>query len=196
LIEDALRAGDYGEVSALADLANQLAAIARRLPSDSVQEHAPTLVPAEPEPHRSRLNSDAAQVSDASVPGKVPGRQAARRTEYPRFERDGERLTKLGWSKKDRRVYEHRATKEVVAAVSKQLSERTTDGQFRMEDVVPFLSSDGSEIPSYQSYLTLAWLRHMGVVEKRGNDGYALLERSLDDERFEECWKATPIRSH
>jgi len=37
---------------------------------------------------------------------------------YPRFERHGDKLVKVAWSKKDRREYEHRASADVIFRIA------------------------------------------------------------------------------
>ena len=55
---------------------------------------------------------------------------------------------------------------------------------------MPVPDSAGGEIPSYQVYLTLAWLRHVGAVEKKGRSGY-VLRSGLD---LDAIWDRIPVR--
>ena len=41
-----------------------------------------------------------------------------------------------------------------------------------MEDVLPLGYAGGKEIPSYQAYLALAWLRSVEAIRKDGREGY------------------------
>ena len=43
--------------------------------------------------------------------------------------------------------------------------------------------------------MTLAWLRKIGLVEKRGREGYVVSESDLSDEKFDVLWEAIPTRS-
>lgn len=46
---------------------------------------------------------------------------------------------------------------------------------FTMEEVLPLVDpSERSEIPSYRVYLSLAWLRTIGLVKQHGRQGYSL----------------------
>lgn len=119
------------------------------------------------------------------------------RPDYPRFERDGDRLVKIGWSKKNRESYEHRASREVVIAFARHLSGNVSEGKaFAVEDLIPVPDiSKGGEIPAYQIYLTLAWLRQAGAVEKKGRDGYLLRRGALTDTALDRLWKDLPARS-
>lgn len=132
---------------------------------------------------------------------QVSGRQAARggkrETTYPRFERDGDKLVKVGWSKKNREAYEHRAPREAVIAFVRHLSSRVAAGEvFAMENVLPAPDVvGGGELPAYQAYLTLAWLRQVGVVDKKGRDGYVLRIEPLTNGELDRLWGELPTRS-
>jgi hypothetical protein len=122
--------------------------------------------------------------NNASSPASVRRRSeplaATVTVSYPRFERQGDRLVKFAWSKKDRREYEHRATADVVFRIAELFEQRCGSGaSFLMDALMPFKMADGVEIPSYQAYLALAWFRSFGAVESRGKDGYAVVSPQL-----------------
>jgi hypothetical protein len=99
---------------------------------------------------------------------------------YPRFERHGDKLVKIAWSKKDRREYEHRASAEVIFRVAELFqSDRAPATPFKMDTLMPFKTRSGAEIPSYQAYLALAWFRSLGAIEPRGENGYAIVVDNL-----------------
>ena len=58
-----------------------------------------------------------------------------------------------------------------------------------MEDVLPLHDEEHAEIPSYQVYLSLAWLREIRAVAQHGRDGYSV--RSPSDLRrlVTESWQ-------
>lgn len=130
--------------------------------------------------------TDDSQSRDARV---AKGREV-----YPRFEREADRLIKIGWSKKDRRAYEHRAPKSVIGIVGKALSSKRPGKVFTMDQFLPFKDSSGAEIPSYQAYLVLAWLRDLRIVQRRGKEGYVLRNGALDDTGLEQLWVSTTAR--
>jgi hypothetical protein len=115
---------------------------------------------------------------------------------YPRFEREGDKLVKIGWSKKSREEYEHRAPRDAVVAFAQHLGESVSDGQvFAVEDLMPVRAVNGDdEIPAYQVYLTLKWLQDIGAVEKQGRDGYVLRNRALSEGGLDEYWGGLPER--
>ena len=75
-----------------------------------------------------RQCSEAAPAGPGSPRGPRPVRkrkvQAAKKASpYPKFLREGDALLKLGWSRKSRSEYEHRAPREAVLAVAERIAE-------------------------------------------------------------------------
>jgi hypothetical protein len=83
---------------------------------------------------------------------------------------------KVGWSKKDKTEYEHRCPKNVLSClVSAFLSVGGSGKRFSMDEVIPLTDpTDGAELPTYQIYVALAWLRSLGLVEQHGRQGYSI----------------------
>jgi hypothetical protein len=181
LIAEASRNGEYDDVAKIAALAGSFGELVKRLNLRADSLVAPRLVV---KPVRARVQS-----KDSATPS---GRSTERR--YPLFERDSDRLVKVGWSKKAKSIYEHKAPIEVCRTVCLRLAEAETNGVFRMEDFFPLLDSDAQEIPTYQSYMVLGWLRSLDLIEKSGKDGYKWTSRFDDDEGFIRAWKDTPQR--
>lgn len=110
---------------------------------------------------------------------------------YPRFARSRTELVKIGWSKKEKKEYLHRAPWPVLELLCQQLNTRGSD-EFTSDDVLPLLEGDGVEVPSYQSYLCLAWLRDSGLIIKDGRQGY-LVPQGVDLlEEAAKAWKDLP----
>lgn len=118
-------------------------------------------------------------------------RLSSRPREYPKFLREGDNLVKIGWSKRDRAPYEHKAPRRVVDLLVEALLRVGKGGRRFTSDVVFPLrdEKEGVEVPSYQSYLALAWLRAEELVVQHGRQGYSL--PPLDDlpRATEERWK-------
>lgn len=113
----------------------------------------------------------------------------AKRDSYPQYFRDGGRLVKRAWSKKERQPYEHKAPQEVIEALLKSIRKARGDQKpFEAADIMPLNRDDGEEYPSYQSYLALGWLRHVGAIAK-GRQGY-LLKKDWPAERIAQSWDA------
>ena len=123
----------------------------------------------------------------------MAAKQKLRTDEYPRFERDGSKLVKVGWSKKDRREYEHRVPREAVSVVARSLCSSVKPGAvFSMEQMLPFKSGDAGDIPSYQAYLALAWFRHIDAVVQQGKAGYTMVPQHLQQNAIEIAWDKLP----
>ena len=193
LMAQALNRQQYEPLAGLASLATAIAKLAEPLPESrplvDVEGMPPTSVASQTRPP---------DATDESRENPAPYEKVARRgsrASFPRFERDQDRLIKIGWSKKDKQVYEHRAPRGAVSMVFANLMERSErTGQFRMEEVLPIKDADGAEIPSYQVYLALAWLRDAGAIERRGNDGYVARLSETNANSFNNLWDATPER--
>jgi len=185
LIEKGIKEQAYTDVARIANLAAGLS----RLTSP------PASLPAA-EQRGARQKQGLTGEARRSVDNKKTSRAEAR-LRYPRFERDGERLIKIGWSKKSREAYEHRAGKETLLAFARHLTQRVPVGSlFSVEEILPVIDgTTGAELPAYQVYLGVAWLRGAGILEKKGRDGYILRDGDLDDEGFGRLWDSVPARA-
>ena len=112
---------------------------------------------------------------------------------YPWFAKDGDRLVKVGWSGKGRQEYEHRTHRKVLWVFAGVVrNRRDATDCFTMEDVLPLVYAGGKEIPSYQAYLALAWLRSVEAITKDGRDGYRADLLKLSDESLNSLWESLP----
>jgi hypothetical protein len=181
LLEQALAESRYTDVAEIAQVADSLG----QLGADSSQ--------ASPVVERTVSTSQAPP--SRTVPARHFRPVRPSRT-FPRFEREGDKLVKIAWSKKDRAEYEHKAPRQVVDLLIEAIRSRKGEGaKFEAADVLPLMDSKTRrEIPSYQSYLALAWLRHEGVISKYGRDGYALKPTTARQEHLAELWEALPSR--
>jgi hypothetical protein len=114
--------------------------------------------------------------------------------EYPKFMRDSEELLKIGWSKRERKVYRHKAPKSVVLLVSQALQQAGQDGdRFVMGEILPIRDRENdTDVPSYQAYLSLAWLRKEKLIVQHGRQGYSLHPEINLPDAVEERWKLLP----
>jgi hypothetical protein len=103
---------------------------------------------------------------------------------------------KIGWSRTEKAPYEHKAPKRVVDLLVEAVLRVGQRGQrFTSDDVMPLLESgDGSEVPSYQAYLALAWLRTENLVVQHGRQGYSLPEGADLARVVERRWARLPQR--
>lgn len=172
LMETALGEHRYGDLADIAPLAEGLANLLSTSSGTQVDE---TALPVP-------LEKPVATKSERPSP--------ARKTiEYPYFLRDGDKLVKVGWTKKDKREYEHRAPKEVVFKMAAALNARSPGSLVTMDSLLPLTLDDATNAPSYQAYLALAWFRAEGVVVARGKEGYAFEAGALDSKNIQRLWK-------
>ncbi len=178
LLQEALANNRYTDVAEIARVADRLA----QLGAESGL--AP---PTDESAHPARVSRPSAA---------PPTRHTRPSRTFPRFEREGDKLVKIAWSKKDRAEYEHKAPRNVVDLLIEAIRNRKGEGaKFEAPDVLPLKDSKTRrEVPSYQSYLALAWLRHEGVIAKYGREGYLLKPTTAQREHIAELWEALPSR--
>lgn len=192
LMASGLAAQDYSAISQIAVIADRLA----QLNAAVAPARDDATTPQAAVPAVSIGNASTALVDLPDIKAMESTNPPSNRRKYPRFERDGDRLVKIGWSDRDRRAYEHRAPRAAVLEVCEALGKRSTRGRrFKMEEVLPELAESKEPVPSYQGYLTLAWLRSEGVVERDGKDGYMVRGGLLSADRVEKLWGSLSERS-
>lgn len=186
LIERALAAGQYADVATIARTADTIAQLRRGNDGES---------PSSSQTHHADASQDSRPTGGSPRVARKSRERRQQGTDFPRFERDGEKLVKIGWSKRDERVYEHRAPRDVVFLVSTAISRKVEPkALFTMDRILPVNDAAGAEVPSYQAYLALAWLRSLGLVQRKGKEGYALVNGALGDSTLQRLWNAVPGR--
>ncbi len=109
---------------------------------------------------------------------------------YPRFVRRGSELVKVGWSKRSRTEYEHRASRQVVNRTVELLAKAASgDELLRIETLLPPVGAQGN-IPVYQVYVVLAWLRAEGLVKQHGRQGYSIADPRALGTQVDDRWQA------
>lgn len=181
-IAEAAAAGAYESVDRLSSIARRLAEMAEELAAS----------PGAPDPQsRPAVTCTAESPAPKSAGRSV--RKASRKNDYPRFERTRDTLVKIGWSKKGREEYAHKAPKAGVDAVTRRVMDLGKNGHvFTTDDLLPVKLNGGQdELPSYQAYVCLAWLRDIGAVEQHGREGYSVHGNNLMD-TVSKSWEALP----
>ncbi len=153
-----------------------------------------------------REDNPAARMHTESKPERGSARQqtssksrskSVKTKAYPKFFRQKNELVKIGWSKSRGDEYWHKASKKVVDLLVKGLVENATSKDlFTADDVLPLLTSGNTEIPSYQFYLCLAWLRKEDLVTQVGRQGYRLANPERLIESVENKWRRLPSRDY
>ena len=115
--------------------------------------------------------------------------------EYPKFFRRGEELVKIGWSRKEKAEYNHRAPRVALHATAMAVQRAGAKGKlFNGGDLFPLKdATTGSEIPDYQGYVALAWMAQLGIVKQHGRrSGYTLAPGEQVEELVGAAWAALP----
>jgi hypothetical protein len=112
---------------------------------------------------------------------------------YPKFFREGDRLVRVAWSKREKKEYEHKAPSSVLQTLSATIAEKAGDGQiFSMNQLLPIYETDGTEAPSYQAYVGLALLKHVGLIDQHGRQGYSLPRPLEFKSAVDAVWRNLP----
>lgn len=196
LMRKALTDGSYQQIASLAQLAESLSAL-----KDSALNRPSAMTPARVPPRHSGSSGSSSNRSRRHRSRPIDGSQASSSESgknskaYPQFVRDGDRLVKIGWSKKRKAEYEHRAPKTFVEAVVNDLRQAADKSKkIEVEDLFPVVAESGDEVPAYQVYLAIAWLRATSAIEKKGRDGYVLNGNMANKGMFIELWNDLPER--
>ena len=177
LIERCLAEQKYGDVAQIAALAEDIAKLARQQSSPAPKLPSPTVADCPSKP--------------ISAPAQ---RSVGKKNTYPRFLRDGEKLVKIGWSKKAKKEYEHRTSREVPDILINAIRSKVLEAEpFAATDVIPLNAGSGAdEIPDFQAYLALKWLQVEGVISKHGRDRYALVPGVPGSHGINDLWQKLP----
>jgi hypothetical protein len=118
--------------------------------------------------------------------------QSVTATSYPLFRRDGDSLVKVGWSKKAKQTYEHRTPKKILLHVASILRGKSA---FNMQKLLPCRNYDGTDVPSYQAYMVVAWLSSVGAVKRDRRGDYRTIASAMSESAIDGAWDATPERT-
>lgn len=178
LIVQAAEAGDYRSAEALARCASRLA----ELPSDIGSVAAGTKPPGATFP-----SAEAAQAG--GVARASSAKPAAKRRSYPIFARSGTSLVKIGWSKSSKSEYHHKSPLAAALGLAAALARHAKNGAVvPTEKVLPLRLDDGSDVPDYQAYVSLAWFRQIGAVKQNGRQGYTVKRPSDLQGAIQAAW--------
>lgn len=59
---------------------------------------------------------------------------------------------------------------------------------FNLEDLLLFFGEDGTEVPSYQLYLVVAWLKKANLLIQHGRRGYTVVSGHDLTTQAEQHW--------
>ena len=171
LMSEAAAAGDYEAVLRLTILAKELAAMM-----------SPGSTPA-----KAVMESPATYVHKSTHKQKI-------KLAYPKFFRRGQELVKIGWSKREKKEYQHKAPYHALGALASSLSKIGVDGRiFSTEKFLPLsYKTDNNPFPDYQVYVCLALLKHVGLVDQHGRQGYSIPKIAEFTTAVEAAWQQLP----
>ena len=169
LVSAAAAAGDYGGIIKLTSWARVLGGLVQDAKTERGSAKS-SLAPVQAEVARQSPigRRGTSQLRSSKVSRHGSG--------YPRFFRHAGDLLKIGWSKRERTEYHHKAPQAVVMQLVSKLAVTGAGGAiFTADDIFPLGADEGSPVPNYQGYLCLAWLRREGLVQAHGRQGYSVV---------------------
>ena len=205
LIASAAATGEYDAIQRITDWARILGTMVREAQQIESAEIALG--------NKAAASTSSGIIEDASVEqGSAEDRQGQRgintsdtrrvqrspaKREYPKFFKQDNQLVKIGWSRTTKGEYEHKAPRRVVDALTATIARRSRKGKlFTVEDLLPLKDlQDHSEIPSYQAYVVLAWLKRGGLVKQHGRRGYSVRNSSRLADAAITSWQQLPEKS-
>jgi len=129
---------------------------------------------------RTQISNSACKVEQRSIKSASGVRRKTlsrkgNKSGYPKFRVMNDTLLRIGWSKKQRREYVHKAPKVVFDKTTKAMAALAQNGAgpFMAEQIIEQISSIESEtIPSYQVYVVIGLLRKTNCIKQVGREGY------------------------
>lgn len=122
-----------------------------------------------------------------------PAHHATRRAAYPRFHRRGDQLIRIAWSKRGKKEYSHKAPYAALQALATAIAELGKDGRvFTTDHLLPITSGDGAEVPDYQSYVGIAFLKEMALIDQHGRQGYTIPRPAEFGKSVAAAWHKLP----
>ncbi|MCK4795529.1 MAG: hypothetical protein KAV87_67990 [Desulfobacteraceae bacterium] len=112
-----------------------------------------------------------------------------KKSDYPKFKVKNETLIRIGWSRKQRREYTHKAPRFVFEQTVKAMTalSQSGAGPFLAENIIEQANSNESEaIPSYQIYVIIGLLKQTNCIKQVGRDGYIIPQDLV--KKTEEKW--------
>ncbi len=207
LVNEAHRRQEYATLATLASVADGLSVLVRGLgqPQSPVQP-TPSFAASPAEGTRpTPVDVNASNRGDATPAATLPAtsKRAAARSRrgipetgrYPVFQvdDDGQTLVKVGYSKSDRREYEHRSPREVLDRLTTLVTKLGAGGRrFTTEQILPPGEDQLADLPSYQVYLCLALLVRTGLLVRHGRQGYTVPEGADLKQAVDQAWSNLP----
>lgn len=135
---------------------------------------------------RAQLNGHHAQPAGTSAPAATKKTKRTKQTKartrkrrgstYPIFKVRNGSLIRVGWSKKGKSEYEHKASRETFDRTVAAMAEiaATGSGPFTADQIIERVNDSNNSFPGYQIYVVIGLLRDHGCIEQVGRDGYMI----------------------
>ena len=78
----------------------------------------------------------------------------------------------------------------LLAALRKISSGREN---FTSQEIFPLFDEAGDEVPSYQAYLVLSWLKNESIITQLGRSGYVFADDQLPNDKIRERWDSLQL---
>lgn len=107
-------------------------------------------------------------------------KRSKQKSKYPRYQVRGDYLCRIGWSKKERKEYEHKVSKEVFDETVGAMDTLSHDhsGPIPADQIIGKVNKMSSEaIPNYQIYVVIGLLRDNQDITQVGRRGYDLPQK-------------------
>jgi hypothetical protein len=163
LAAESLESNDFEAVRQIAEIANAIESIIK----DRCQPEVP------------EIHSDGQPKRPPAQRRTQATRKAgSRRPESgsPLFCRQQNDLVKIGKSKRGKGPYEHRTPGRVLTLLASRIaSNGSAEKLFRLDDLLPLRDpASGADVPGYQAYVCLGWLKSESLVRQHGRRGYTV----------------------
>lgn len=179
---EAAAVGDYDRLTRVAATARQLLDLAGEWQSSENGDDTTHEQPSAPD-----TRPDSPEAPHSRGRGRAAGRG------YPRFMRRGSDLVKIGWSKAGQKEYQHRAPHSLLMALQRALLDASKARKlFRMDVLERHLATNN--VPGYQAYAWLAWLRSAGLVAQHGRQGYSVIKAGTFETDIEKALVELPAQ--
>lgn len=180
LLSQAAKSGDYPSVVRVAAWAQTVSGLAR---SKVVETPASEAI-------RKTRNTPASSSIRTRSRASSPHQNG-----YPRFFRQGDELIRIAWSKKEKKEYRHKTPYAALKALADTIAIKGVDGRvFATDEFLPILLNDGVEVPNYQAYVGISFLKQTGLIDQHGRQGYSIPRAAELKDAVEAFWKKLPDR--
>lgn len=156
IVGQAATLGDYSGIDLARGTAGEIKRISTRISSEI-----------------SKLGNVTTDIEGSKPHQKKPD-SFAKQSRYPRFEINETILTKVGWSRNQKKEYIHRINRDVFDEVVLALSTAEVDkgSPVQTKLIQKVLKNKGSVTPSYQVYSVLGFLRSRGTIRLSARGSY------------------------